>query len=134
MNYEFRITHSALKKGGLLMTYDDIVTALAGAGITVKYPGAKQGVCTAPYAVVQDFGTYPYAQSAHLGYTLIQIHCYAPVGNYPALPLLISQVKTALAPLAADLRPTGSEGIHDINDVFKAHTGYVEYILQKRLF
>ena len=58
----------------------------------------------------------------------------APVGNYPALLLLISQVKAALAPLAADLRPTGSEGIHDINDTFKAHHGTVQYMLQKRLY
>ena len=116
------------------MTYDDTMTALAGAGIAVKYPGAKPGVCTSPYVVVQGFGTYPYAQSTHLGYTLIEIHCYAPIGNYPALPLLISQVKAALAPLAADLRPTGSEGIHDINDTFKAHHGTVQYMLQKRLY
>ena len=116
------------------MTYDDIMTALTGAGITVKYPGAKPGVCSSPYAVVQDYGTYPYAQSTHLGYTLIEIHCYAPIGNYPALPLLISQVKAALAPLAADLRPTGGEGTHDIYDTFKAHHGAVPYILQKRLF
>lgn len=115
------------------MTYNDIMTALAGAGIAVQYPGAKQGVCTSPYVVVQDFGTYPYAQSTHLGYTLIEVHCFVPVGNYPALPLLISQVKAALAPLAADLRPTGGEGTHDINDTFKAHHGTVQYMLQKRL-
>ena len=115
------------------MTYDDIMTALAGAGIAVQYPGAKPGICTSSYAVVQDYGTYPYAQSTHLGYTLIEIHCYAPIGNYPALPLLISQVKAALAPLAADLRPTGGEGTHDINDTFKAHHGTVQYMLQKRL-
>ena len=115
------------------MSYDDIMTALAGAGIAVKHPGAKQGVCSSPYAVVQNYGTYPYAQSTHLGYTLIEIHCYAPIGNYPALPLLISQVKAALAPLAADLRPTGGEGTHDINDTFKAHHGTVQYMLQKRL-
>ena len=108
------------------MTYDDIMTALAGAGIAVQYPGAKPGICT-------SYGTYPYAQSTHLGYTLIEIHCYAPIGNYPALPLLISQVKAALAPLAADLRPTGGEGTHDINDTFKAHHGTVQYMLQKRL-
>ena len=115
------------------MTYDDIVTALTGAGIAAQYPGAKPGVCTSPYVVVQDFGTYPYAQSTHLGYTLIEVHCFVPVGNYPALPALLSHVRAALAPLSADLRPTGNEGIHDINEPFKAHTAYVEYMLQKRL-
>ena len=116
------------------MTYDDIVTALTGAGISVKYPGAKPGVCNSPYVVVQNFGTYGYAQSRRLGYTLFEVHCYVPVNQYPQLDSLVSSVKAALAPLAADLRPTGNEGIHDINDTFKAHTGYVEYILQKRLF
>ena len=116
------------------MTYDDIMTALAGAGIDVRYPGAKQGICNSPYVVVQDFGTYPYAQSTHLGYKLIEIHCYAPIGNYPALPQLIAQVKNALAPFSPDLRPTGGEGIHDINDTFRAHEGAVQYMLQKRLY
>ena len=116
------------------MTYDDIMTALAGAGIDVRYPGAKQGICNSPYVVVQDYGTYPYAQSAHLGYKLIEIHCYAPIVNYPALPQLIAQVKAALVPLAADLRPTGGEDTHDINDTFKAHHGTVQYMVQKRLY
>lgn len=116
------------------MTYHDVMTALTAAGITVKYPGAKPGVCNSPYVVVQNFGTYPYAQSSHLGYTLIEVHCYVPVNQYPQLDSLISSVKAALAPLVADLRPTGNEGIHDINEPFKAHTGYVEYMLQKRLF
>ena len=115
------------------MDYQDIMDGLRRAGIDVRYPGAKPGICTTSYAVVQNYGTYPYAQSTHLGYTLIEIHCYAPIGNYPALPLLISQVKAALAPLAADLRPTGGEGTHDINDTFKAHHGTVQYMLQKRL-
>ena len=116
------------------MDYQDIMDGLRRAGIDVRYPGAKQGICNSPYVVVQDYGTYPYAQSAHLGYTLIEVHCYAPVGNYPALPQLIAQVKTALAPFFHDLRPTGDEDIHDINDTFKAHHGTVQYMLQKRLF
>ena len=116
------------------MTYDDIVTALTGAGITVKYPGAKPGVCSSPYVVVQNFGTYDYAQSRRLGYTLIEVHCYVTVNQYQQLDSFISSVKAALAPLALDLRPTGNEGIHDINDTFRAHTGYVEYMIQKRLY
>ena len=92
------------------MTYDDIMTALAGAGIAVQYPGAKPGICTSPYAVVQDYGTYPYAQSTHLGYKLIEIHCYTPIGNYPALPLRSRRLSPPLPltfdPPAARVRTT----------------------------
>ena len=49
------------------------------------------------------------------------------------LPLIV-QVKSALAPFSPDLRPTGGEGIHNINDTFRAHEGAVQYMLQKRLY
>lgn len=110
------------------MRYDDILTALHAAGVRVYHPGARSGICTAPYAVVQNFGTYPYAQSRRLGYTLLTVHCYAPVGQYAALEALAAQVRDALAPLAPDLRPTGNEGIHTINDSFRAHECTVEYL------
>ena len=116
------------------MTYNDILETLSAAGIEVHFPGAKPEICNSPYVVVQDFGTYDYAQSRRLGYTLIEVHCYVPVNQYPQLDSLIGSVKAALAPLAVDLRPTGNEGIHDINDTFRAHTGYVEYMIQKRLY
>lgn len=116
------------------MTYNDIITALSGAGIAVYHPGMKEGVCTAPYVVVQNTGTYQYAQSQRLGYTLMSVICYAPIGRYGELDALIARVKAALASLAPDLRPTGNEGIHTVNDRFRAYESYVEYMLQKRLF
>ena len=115
------------------MTYNDILETLSTAGIEVHYPSSKQGVCNSPYVVVQNFGTYDYAQSRRLGYTLIEVHCYVPVNQYQQLDSFISSVKAALAPLTLDLRPTGNEGIPDINDTFRAHTGYIEYMIQKRL-
>lgn len=116
------------------MTYNDIVTALKEAGIAVYHPGARAGVCTEPYTVVQDSGTYQYAASRRLGYTLVLVHCYVPLGNYPALALLAGRVKDALRPLLPDLRPTGNEGLHEINDTFRAHESTVEYLIQKKLF
>lgn len=116
------------------MTYQDIQEALSAAGIEVRYPGAKQGICTLPYTVVQNFGTYQYADSNRLGYTVIAVHCYVPLNQYPELQKLINRVKAALSPLYPDLRPTGSESNHTINDNFKAHESYVEYMIQKRLF
>lgn len=116
------------------MTYQDIKNALSAAGIDVRYPGAKPGICTSPYVVVQSGGTYPYAVSNRLGYTLISVHCYVPLPNYAGLEPLVKQVKAALAPLYPDLRPTGNQGIDMINDNFKAHESFVEYMIQKRLF
>lgn len=114
------------------MIYADIQNALMTAGIDVRSPAAKQGVCTSPYVVAQDMGTYRYAQSNRLVYTLISVHCYVPLVNYDELSVLVQQVETALEELAPDLRPTGSRGIHTINDKFRAHETYLEYMVQKR--
>lgn len=116
------------------MTYENIQDALSAAGIEVRYPGIKQGICTSPYAVIQDLGTYPYAESNRLGYTVVGVHCYAPLNQYPELYRLIKRVKSALETLAPDLRPTGNESNHTINNDFRAHESYVEYMIQKRLF
>lgn len=116
------------------MNYSDITAALTSAGITVYHPGARLGVCTAPYAVVQLSGTYQYAGSHRLGYTLLTVHCYVPLIKYTELERLVSRVKAALSPLFPELRPTGNEGAHTVNDSFKAHECYVEYMVQRRLF
>lgn len=115
------------------MTYGDIQKVLLAAGIDVRSPAAKQGVCTSPYVVVQNMGTYRYAQSNRLAYTLISVHCYVPMVNYDGLGKLVRRVGTVLEELEPDLRPTGSKGVHTINDKFKAHETYLEYMVQKRL-
>ena len=114
------------------MTYNDIVTALKEAGITVYHPGARAGVCTEPYAVVQDSGTYQYAASRRLGYTLVLVHCYAPLQSYDMLDDLIERVKSALKSLEPDLRPAGNESPHIINDKFRAHEASIDYYFQRR--
>ena len=119
--------------GGVVLVYKDIRTALTAAGVAVYDPGQKIDVCTAPYAVVQESGVYPYAESNRLGYALIEVHCYAPLNHYAALDELLGRVMAALAPLAPDLRPTGNEGVHGINEKFRAHEAAVEYMIQKRL-
>lgn len=115
------------------MNYRDIQAALRAAGIEVRDPAAKQGVCSAPYVVVQEMGTYRYAQSDRLAYTLLSVHCYVPVVRYDALEVLVGKVGAALAALAPDLRPTGSKGVHTINDRFRAHETYLEYMVQKKV-
>ena len=116
------------------MNYSDITSALSDAGIDVALPGAKQGVCLAPYVVVQQTGTYRFAQSDGLGYSLITIHCYVPLAGYPMLSSLLERVRAALIPLQPDLRPAGNESPHIINDHFRAHEGSAQYIVQKRLY
>lgn len=113
------------------MTYSDIQTTLARAGITVFDPAAKQDICHQPYAVVQNMGSYRYAQSDKLVYTLLSVHCYVPLNRYGELDGLIDRVKNALTALAPDLRPMGNEGIHTINDRFRAYESYVQYLVQK---
>lgn len=114
------------------MTYQDIRDALCEAGLEVWNPAARQGVCLKPYVVVQDMGTYRYAQSRQLVYTLIAVHCYVPLHCYDELALLTVRVRNALSGLAPDLRPVGGESVHIINDRFQAHETYLEYVVQKK--
>ncbi len=115
------------------MTCYEVTAALAAAGISVYYPAAKQEICREPYVVVQNGGTYRYASSDRLGYSLVAVHCFVPVGRYPLLDRLVGQVREALAPLSPDLRPTGRESAHIVNDRFRAHECTVEYLVQKKL-
>ncbi len=115
------------------MTCHEVMAALAAAGISVYYPAAKQEICREPYAVVQNGGTYRYASSDRVGYSLVTVHCYVPVGRYPLLDILVGQVRTALSALSPDLRPTGRESVHIVNDRFRAHECTVEYMVQKKL-
>ncbi len=114
------------------MNGENIRTALRAAGIAVLAPAAAQGVCLSPYTVVQHMGTYRYAQSNRLTYTLWSVHCYVPLSDYEALGVLVERVRAALAALAPDLRPTGSEGVHIVNDKFRAHETYLEYLVQQK--
>lgn len=113
------------------MLYKNIVSALTKAGIAVYDPGLKIGICTAPYVVVQESGSYRFAESWRLGYTLIEVHCYVPLNQYAALAELVNFVKSALRPLYPDLRPTGTVQPYGINDKFKAHQAAVEYQILK---
>ncbi|MBQ9901073.1 MAG: hypothetical protein IJM51_01615 [Clostridia bacterium] len=114
------------------MNYPDIVNRLLDAGIDVAMPGTKQGICTSPYAVVQNAGTFRYAQSDRLGYTLITVHCYVPLYNYEQLDTLLQSVRSSLDALYPDLRFAGNEGAHIINDHFKANEGSLQYIIQRK--
>ncbi len=115
------------------MNYSDVVNTLSRSGIDVAQPGAKPGICTSPYVVVQNAGTYRYAQSAGLGYTLVSVHCYTPLYAYEQLMILIERVKSALRCLEPDLRYAGNEAVHIINDSFRANEGSVQYLIQRSL-
>jgi hypothetical protein len=61
------------------------------------------------------------------------VHCYVPLVCYDGLALLVDRVRAALSGMEPDLRPTGRLGVHTINDQFRAHETFVEYLVQKRL-
>lgn len=114
------------------MLYDNVKNALRTAGLTVKLPGQYEAPCKEPYVVVHDGGTYGYAANRHTGYTLLYVRCYVPIDSYSKLQLLMESVKTALAPFSF-IMPTGNEGIHQIDNTYKAHTSYVEYQVMRTL-
>jgi hypothetical protein len=115
------------------MDYSDITSALSAAGIDVMLPGAKQDVCLAPYVVVQRLGTFPFAGTRGAGYSLVAVHCFVPLGRYPSLAPLAERVKDALRPLEPDLRPSGGESAHFINDRFRAHAVTLQYVVLRTL-
>lgn len=107
---------------------------LKAAGILAYDPGEYTGECKAPYVVVRTYGSYETAQSYHLNYTLMLVHCYVPVGNgsNAALNTLTLAVKGALAGMSSQARLTGREEADYISESFKALTRAVEYIVLKR--
>lgn len=115
------------------MNYSDIINTLSNADIDVALPAAKQGICTSPYVVVQSSGTYPYAISRSLCYSLVTVRCFVPLNSYQLLDTLVRSVSDALAPLAPDLRATGNQSLHSVNDKFRAHECSVQYLFQHRI-
>lgn len=114
-----------------MTVWQRIYSALRDAGINVYPSGAHFGVCSAPYCVVQQAGTYSsggdsFGRTSYTGY---YIHAYVPLGSYRKLSELISSIRAALAPLEDEriIYSTGAESVHLIDDAFAAHTAYVEY-------
>lgn len=112
--------------------YDKVKQLLRSAGLNVKLPGQYESPCKEPYIVIHDGGTYPYAANALTGYTLLYIRCYVPLDSYSKLQPLVERVKSVLSP-EAFIMPTGNEGIHQIDNTYKAHTTYVEYQVMRTL-
>ncbi len=114
------------------MLYDNVKNTLRSVGLTVKLPGQYEAPCKEPYVVVHNIGTYGYAANALTGYTLIYVRCYVPLNSYSKLQPLVESVKAALSSVSS-LTPTGNEGIHQIDNTYKAHTSYVEYQVMRTL-
>ena len=115
------------------MDYSAITAALSAAGIDVLLPGAKPDVCLAPYVVVQRLGTFPFAASRDVGYSPVAVHCFVPLGCYHSLAPLAEAVRSALRPLEPDLRPSGEESAHFINDKFRAHAVTLQFVILRTL-
>ncbi len=107
--------------------YRTIKKALIGAGIQTYAPGEKNGICTAPYAVIREAGTYPFAVHKN-GYTLWVVHLYVPLSKYRELAPLQERVKTVLKGFS-ELKETGNVSPDIIEEKYQAHTRSMEYQL-----
>jgi len=92
-------------------------------------PGQYVGRCAQPYAVLRLGGTYPTAQGARLRYTLMQVYCYAPLGEAAPqrLDAFARQVKAALRGMRNQARPTGQEGPDTLEEAYRALSRRLEY-------
>ena len=109
-----------------------IRSTLATAGMLV-YEQAQARACAAPYVVVRDMGTYPYAGNNKTGYTLAVVNVYVPMAGYSQLQTLIAQVQTLLKPLETQVEPTGNIGPDLIEEDYQAHSKSLEYRINRTL-
>lgn len=105
--------------------YRAIKKALLEAKIQTYAPGEKNGACTAPYVVIREAGTYPFAVRKN-GYTLWAVHFYVPLSRYSELSALQERAKTVLRNFS-ELRETGNVSPDGIDERFQAHTRSMEY-------
>ena len=107
-----------------------VVRALRDAGVDAYTPGQRQGICNAPYVVVQRFGDYTYAATPQItGYTLLHVIGYVPLAQPQKMEPLLQQVDDALAGCPY-LTPTNNREPESINDPYKAHEEGLEYQVQ----
>ena len=107
------------------------ISALKDSGIKVYMPAVHEGICTAPYCVVQYLGAYPEG-GALTGTEVLRIHIYAPLGHFFALDELKHRAEEAMSPLVAGgaLRPCEGVGACTVSDTYKAYACYLDYRVQ----
>ncbi len=105
------------------------VEALKKEGLTVYMPAMHEGICTAPYCVVQPFGSHP---SGATGYSLLRIHIYAPTGRFLTLAEQKRMAEKAMKPLVESgaVRPCENISSCTVDDTYKAYTVYLDYRVQ----
>lgn len=113
--------------------FERIRDTLKTAGLLVYDPGKCPDVCQAQYLVVKPGGTYPFARTNKLGYTLATVFLFVPLAKYEELEPLAVQVQTLLKPLQSQVRPTGNISPDIIEDVYRAHSRTIEYMILKTL-
>ena len=112
-----------------------IATLATDTGYPVYDPGVKPGKCVTPYIVVRQMGTYASINTNGLGYTLVVVICYVPIGQGApeTLKNMTDAVKAVLAQYPRQLRRTGHESPDMIEAEYTALSRSVEYQVQKRL-
>lgn len=107
------------------------VNALKEEGVAVYMPSVYEGICTSPYCVVQFLGSYPIS-GAGIGWDVLRVHIYAPIGRHFLLQELKEKVENALAPLVekGSLRPCEAVGACRVDDTYKAYACYLDYRIQ----
>ncbi len=104
---------------------------LKNGGVSVYSPSYHEGVCTAPYCVVQYLGSFPQS-SQGTGYDLLRVHLYAPIGRFSLMEEIKKKAEKAMEPLVKSgaIRPCEGVGACTVNDTYKAHACYLDYRVQ----
>ena len=109
----------------------ECVNALSQSGLTVYMPALHEGVCTAPYCVVQYMGSTP-ESSIGTGYDVLRVHIYAPVGRFALVDELLKKAEKAMEPLVKSgaVRPCEGIGACTVDDTYKAYACHLDYRVQ----
>lgn len=102
-------------------------------GVIVYAPGQHTGPCKEAYTVVHCYGNYQTVQSTRLSYTLLLVHCYAPLDGTQTetLATLAERVKRVMQGMKSQAKPTGREEPDMIESEYRALSRTIEYQILK---
>lgn len=105
---------------------------LKGKGIGVYSPGQHAGLCTSSYVVLKDAGANAFAGTNQVGYTIMDVIIYHPVGKYSTLADYVQSIRSAMKEIP-EARFTGYETPVLMEEEKQGYTTSLQYQILKRI-
>ncbi|MZQ76206.1 MAG: hypothetical protein GT589_08675 [Peptoclostridium sp.] len=105
---------------------------LKSKGLAVYSPGQHSGPCTSSYVVLRDAGVNAFAGTNQVGYALMDVIVYHPVGQYSTLGDYVQSIRSAMKKIP-EARFTGYETPVLMEEEKQGYTTSLQYQIMKRI-